>query len=161
MRWRISSPCTKMWPASENALVAMREHWDALRKRQRCEKRAHQPIPRLDDGRVVGLPFRSPVATQVVVVAVLVVFAVRDVVLLLVAHQVAQGVAVVRRDEVDAGVRAAAALRVEVAASRQPRRQFRHHDGHGLLEVADLVTEMTKVKHPMDAGQKGQRGIEW
>ena len=30
-----------------------------------------------------------------------------------------------------------------------------------LLEVADLVTEMTHVKHPMDVGQKGQRGIEW
>ncbi|MFS3130818.1 cob(I)yrinic acid a,c-diamide adenosyltransferase [Nocardioides sp. Bht2] len=30
-----------------------------------------------------------------------------------------------------------------------------------LCEVADLVTEMTKIKHPMDAGQKGQRGIEW
>jgi cob(I)alamin adenosyltransferase len=30
-----------------------------------------------------------------------------------------------------------------------------------LLDYADLVTEMTKVKHPMDAGQKGQRGIEW
>ncbi|GAA3522161.1 cob(I)yrinic acid a,c-diamide adenosyltransferase [Dietzia aurantiaca] len=30
-----------------------------------------------------------------------------------------------------------------------------------LIEVADLVTEMSKVKHPMDAGQKGQRGIEW
>jgi cob(I)alamin adenosyltransferase len=30
-----------------------------------------------------------------------------------------------------------------------------------LLEVADLVTEMTKVKHPMDAGRKGQKGIEW
>ncbi len=30
-----------------------------------------------------------------------------------------------------------------------------------LIEVADLVAEMTKVKHPMDAGQKGQRGIEW
>ncbi|WP_306371653.1 cob(I)yrinic acid a,c-diamide adenosyltransferase [Nocardiopsis sp. CC223A] len=30
-----------------------------------------------------------------------------------------------------------------------------------LLEIADLVTEMTKVKHPMDAGRKGQRGIEW
>ncbi|GAA2724803.1 cob(I)yrinic acid a,c-diamide adenosyltransferase [Actinocorallia aurantiaca] len=30
-----------------------------------------------------------------------------------------------------------------------------------LLETADLVTEMTKVKHPMDDGQKGQRGIEW
>jgi cob(I)alamin adenosyltransferase len=30
-----------------------------------------------------------------------------------------------------------------------------------LLAAADLVTEMTKVKHPMDAGQKGQKGIEW
>ncbi|RIJ77174.1 cob(I)yrinic acid a,c-diamide adenosyltransferase [Nakamurella silvestris] len=30
-----------------------------------------------------------------------------------------------------------------------------------LAAIADLVTEMGKVKHPMDAGQKGQRGIEW
>ena len=30
-----------------------------------------------------------------------------------------------------------------------------------LIEIANLVTEMTKVKHPMDAGQKGQKGIEW
>lgn len=31
----------------------------------------------------------------------------------------------------------------------------------GLVEAADLVAEMTKIKHPMDTGQKGQRGIEW
>jgi cob(I)alamin adenosyltransferase len=30
-----------------------------------------------------------------------------------------------------------------------------------LVEIADLVTDMGKVKHPMDAGQKGQKGIEW
>ncbi|MEY9873592.1 cob(I)alamin adenosyltransferase [Streptacidiphilus sp. MAP12-33] len=30
-----------------------------------------------------------------------------------------------------------------------------------LVAASDLVTEMTKVKHPMDAGRKGQRGIEW
>ncbi|WP_028476542.1 cob(I)yrinic acid a,c-diamide adenosyltransferase [Nocardia sp. CNY236] len=30
-----------------------------------------------------------------------------------------------------------------------------------LIDAADMVTEMTKVKHPMDAGRKGQRGIEW
>ncbi|WP_148573514.1 cob(I)yrinic acid a,c-diamide adenosyltransferase [Nocardioides caldifontis] len=30
-----------------------------------------------------------------------------------------------------------------------------------IVAVADLVTEMTKVKHPMDVGQKGQKGIEW
>ena len=27
-----------------------------------------------------------------------------------------------------------------------------------LLEAADLVTEMTKVKHPMDAGPEGPEG---
>lgn len=31
----------------------------------------------------------------------------------------------------------------------------------GLVAAANLVTEMAKVKHPMDEGQKGQRGIEW
>lgn len=30
-----------------------------------------------------------------------------------------------------------------------------------LVEIADLVTEMRKVKHPFDAGRMGQRGIEW
>jgi len=30
-----------------------------------------------------------------------------------------------------------------------------------LVEAADLVAEMTKVKHPMDTGAKGQKGIEW
>ncbi|WP_158169489.1 cob(I)yrinic acid a,c-diamide adenosyltransferase [Mycolicibacterium smegmatis] len=30
-----------------------------------------------------------------------------------------------------------------------------------LMDAADLVTEMTKIKHPMDVGRKGQKGIEW
>jgi cob(I)alamin adenosyltransferase len=30
-----------------------------------------------------------------------------------------------------------------------------------LVDAADLVTAMGKVRHPMDRGQKGQRGIEW
>jgi cob(I)alamin adenosyltransferase len=30
-----------------------------------------------------------------------------------------------------------------------------------LVDAADLVTTMTKIKHPIDVGQKGQRGIEW
>jgi cob(I)alamin adenosyltransferase len=30
-----------------------------------------------------------------------------------------------------------------------------------LVEASDLVTEMGKIKHPMDAGRKGQQGIEW
>ncbi|WP_042413725.1 cob(I)yrinic acid a,c-diamide adenosyltransferase [Streptacidiphilus anmyonensis] len=35
------------------------------------------------------------------------------------------------------------------------------HAPEKLVAASDLVTEMTKVKHPMDAGRKGQRGIEW
>lgn len=30
-----------------------------------------------------------------------------------------------------------------------------------VIEAAQLVTEMTKIKHPFDEGQKGQKGIEW
>jgi cob(I)alamin adenosyltransferase len=30
-----------------------------------------------------------------------------------------------------------------------------------LVDAADLVARMTKIKHPMDSGAKGQKGIEW
>ena len=55
----------------------------------------------------------------------------------------------------------------EVVATLAARPGFQHvvitgrDAAPALVEYADLVTEMTKVKHPMDAGQKGQRGIEW
>jgi cob(I)alamin adenosyltransferase len=51
------------------------------------------------------------------------------------------------------------------ALSTRPEGQHVVITGRGaapaLVEVADLVVHMTKVKHPMDSGQKGQRGIEW
>jgi cob(I)alamin adenosyltransferase len=53
---------------------------------------------------------------------------------------------------------------VEVLTGRQGRQHvvITGRDAPAeLVEVADLVLETTKVKHPMDAGQKGQRGIEW
>ena len=55
----------------------------------------------------------------------------------------------------------------EVVQVLRDRPQGQHvvitgRDAHpALVEAADLVVEMRKVKHPMDAGQKGQRGIEW
>lgn len=30
-----------------------------------------------------------------------------------------------------------------------------------VMDLADLVTEMVKVRHPFDTGQRGQAGIEW
>ena len=55
----------------------------------------------------------------------------------------------------------------EVVATLGARPGYQHvvvtgRDAHpDLIAAADLVGEMTKVKHPMDAGKKGQRGIEW
>ena len=55
----------------------------------------------------------------------------------------------------------------EVVETLRDRPGFQHvvitgrEAAPALVEAADLVVEMTKVKHPMDAGQKGQRGIEW
>ena len=55
----------------------------------------------------------------------------------------------------------------EVVQTLRDRPEGQHvvitgRDAHpDLVEAADLVLQTTKVKHPMDAGQKGQRGIEW
>ena len=53
---------------------------------------------------------------------------------------------------------------VEVLAAREGRQHVvitGRDAAPALVEAADLVLETTKVKHPMDDGQKGQRGIEW
>jgi cob(I)alamin adenosyltransferase len=55
----------------------------------------------------------------------------------------------------------------EVVATLRDRPGFQHVVITGrdadprLVEAADLVAELVKVKHPLDAGQRGQRGIEW
>lgn len=55
----------------------------------------------------------------------------------------------------------------EVCAVLRARPGFQHVIVTGrdapleLVEIADLVSEVRKVKHPIDAGIKGQQGIEW
>ena len=55
----------------------------------------------------------------------------------------------------------------EVVETLQQRPGYQHvvitgRDPHpDLLAIADVATEMTKVAHPFDKGQKGQKGIEW
>jgi cob(I)alamin adenosyltransferase len=54
---------------------------------------------------------------------------------------------------------------VVAALAARPGQQTVIITGRGahpdLIGAADLVVEMTKIKHPMDTGQKGQAGIEW
>jgi cob(I)alamin adenosyltransferase len=55
----------------------------------------------------------------------------------------------------------------EIVSTLRDRPGFQHvvvtgrDASPGLIEVADLVSEVTKVKHPMDAGIRAQQGIEW
>ena len=55
----------------------------------------------------------------------------------------------------------------EVAEAISSRPGFQHVVITGrdaapeLLQAADLVSEVVKVKHPMDAGIRAQQGIEW
>ena len=36
-----------------------------------------------------------------------------------------------------------------------------HHVSEPLLEIADYVTEMTKIKHPYEKGRSAREGIEF
>jgi len=55
----------------------------------------------------------------------------------------------------------------QVVATLRERPGFQHVVITGrdaapeLIEAADLVSEVVKVKHPMDAGIRAQQGIEW
>ena len=55
----------------------------------------------------------------------------------------------------------------DVLATLRDRPGFQHvlltgrRAPEALIEAADLVSEVVKVKHPMDAGIRAQQGIEW
>ena len=55
----------------------------------------------------------------------------------------------------------------EIVSTLRDRPGFQHvvvtgRDApQGLVDAADLVSEVVKVKHPMDAGIRAQQGIEW
>ena len=48
-----------------------------------------------------------------------------------------------------------------LAAGRPGRNLAAFLSGPELIAAADLVSEVVKVKHPMDAGIRAQQGIEW
>ena len=98
-------------------LVAAAHHGHALREKQRRQEIALLPLARGDDLRIVGRTFGAHVPGVVVVGAVVVVLAVGFVVLFVVADQIFQREAVVRGHEIDAGVRPAAIVLVEIAAA--------------------------------------------
>ena len=70
-------------------------------------------------------------------------------------------------DELNIVLRYAYLDAADVIATLESRPRAKHvvvtgrNAGNALIEIADLVTEMTMVKHPFRAGVKAQKGIEF
>jgi ribose/xylose/arabinose/galactoside ABC-type transport system permease subunit len=88
--------------------VATLQHRYALRDEQRGQQRTLQAAAFFEHRRIVAFTFLAAVPRQIVAVPVAVFLAVELVVFFLVTDQIAQGEAVVRGEEVDAGLRCAA-----------------------------------------------------
>ena len=88
---------------------------------------------------IVRLPFDPTVPALIVARPVAIVLAVGFVVFLIVRNQVVQREAVVASDEVDAGVRPAAAPFIQIARPAEARGEFRNHATVPLPEPADRV----------------------
>ena len=129
-------------------LVAMREHWHTLGKSQRREKAPHQPVAQLDCFRIVRLALMAPVPAEVVAVTVLVVLTVRVVVLLLVAHQITQRVAVVCGDEIDARVHPTVAFQKDVARAGKPACHLGHLTSIAAPELSHCIAVLPVPLRP-------------
>ena len=101
-------------------LVAAEHHRHTLAEQQRRHQVPLLALAQRDDRRVVRLALGAVVPGLVVVGAVLVALAVRLVVLAAVADEVPQREAVVRGDEVDAGLRLAAIALEQVCRPGEP-----------------------------------------
>ena len=131
--------------------------------KQRREQVALLARAQRADLRVVGRPFDAAVPAAVVVLAVAVVLAVGLVVLVVVAHEVAQREAVVRGDEVDAGVRPAAAVLVQIARAGDAVGELADQAAVALPVVADRVAILAVPLGPADRevarpGSRPRRG---
>ena len=120
-------------------LVATQEHRGARREQQRGEQVARLPGPQRQDRRVGGRPLDAVVGAAVVVGAVAALLAVGLVVLALVGHEVGEGEAVVRGDEVDRRGRGAGGP-VEVRGAGDPGDDPRER-AVAAPEVAHVVAE--------------------
>src|ERR1035438_534834 len=95
------------------------DHWYALAEQECREQIAHLSLAKNIDFFVVGGSFRAHVPGTVIVGSIGVALSVGFVVLLTVADQIAQSETIVRRDEIDACVRLAAVVLVEIAGPGQ------------------------------------------
>src|SRR5262245_34785544 len=129
-------------------LVAPQDHGHALRHEEERQEVAGLALAEGDDLRFLRLALLAAVPGEVLAVAVAIALAVLQVVLLVVAHEVAQGEPVVAGHEVHAVPGSPPGAAVEVGAPREARREVGHHARVALHEAAQLVAELPVPLRP-------------
>src|ERR1700723_408759 len=138
-------------------------HGHALGEQERC----HQ-IPLLLSSQgpntgIVSWTFHPAIPTPVIVIAVAIVFAIRFVVFFVVTDQILQREAIMRRDEIDAGIGTPPAMCIEIARTRDAISEISHNSSvalpiraHGIAvaivplrptygEIPDLIAAFSQV----------------
>src|SRR5262249_33818667 len=128
--------------------VAVTEHGYAERQKQRCHEVATLARADREDGLVVGLALYAAVPRSVVVRAVAVVLEVREVVLLVVGHQIGEREAVMRGDEVDARHRSPAVGQVEIGRAAQPGGELAERLWRATPKVAGRIAVLAVPLRP-------------
>src|SRR5215831_4422759 len=128
-------------PLSAAHLVAHQEHRRSSGEQRKREEVLHLPAAKRLDRGILRRSFGSAVPAQVVVRAVAIFFAVGFVVLAVVGDQVIQGEAVVTGDEVDALLRLALLVTVDVGAAQEARGHRGHRRLVALYEVTHVVAK--------------------
>src|SRR5205823_8198446 len=131
---------------------AVRQHRNALGKRECRDQVAHDSVANGQRGGVGRLTLDAPVATEVIVGAILVLFAIAFVVLCFVADEVAKREAVVRNDEVHTRVGAATAGLVDITRAGKPRRQVADGSAVAPPELPNRVSVLSVPFRPPDGG---------
>ena len=116
----------------------------------------HLAVAQALDRDVVARPFHAAVPAQIEVVPVAVAFAVRLVVLAIVRHEIVQREAVVAGYEVDALLRLALLMAVEVRAAEQAPRKAPRGRGVALHEAAHVVPEAAVPLFPVVADERAE-----
>src|SRR5690606_14534547 len=96
-------------------LVPHQDHGGSLRQEYGSDEVAAHLFAQLDDVRVITWTFNPAVPTQIVRMAVIVVFAIRFIVFVVVGNDIIQSETVMRGYEVDAGPRSSPTLFEQVS----------------------------------------------
>src|ERR1035441_6871537 len=134
--------------------VAGKKHGYAVREQQNGGKVFALPRAQLVYGGIAGRAFDAAIPTEVSVGAVAVVLAVGEIVLVVVGNQVVEREAIVVGHEVDAVVRFAGAVVVEVGTARQTGGERRGHAGIALHELAHIVAINAIPLRPSSPGRQ-------